>query len=280
MKMTQAKKKAFWQSLPATPYILWMALFIIIPLGMVVFFALTDPQGNFTLENIARGGEHMGVLLRSIKLAAIATALCVLIAYPLAYILSRKKGFQKQTLFIMVMLPMWMNFLLRTFAWMTILENNGLINKFLGLFGIGPLQMINTQGAGILGMVYNYIPFMILPIYTTMCKIGDDVIEAAQDLGGNTFQVMARVVIPLSLPGVSTGITMVFVPAISTFIISKMLGGGTNQLIGDIIELQFLGNSYNPNLGSAISLVLMVVVLLCMSIMSNFDDEEMEGRIL
>ena len=280
MKMTQAKKKAFWQSLPATPYILWMALFIIIPLGMVVFFALTDPQGNFTLENIARGGEHMGVLLRSIKLAAIATALCVLIAYPLAYILSRKKGFQKQTLFIMVMLPMWMNFLLRTFAWMTILENNGLINKFLGLFGIGPLQMINTQGAVILGMVYNYIPFMILPIYTTMCKIGDDVIEAAQDLGGNTFQVMARVVIPLSLPGVSTGITMVFVPAISTFIISKMLGGGTNQLIGDIIELQFLGNSYNPNLGSAISLVLMVVVLLCMSIMNNFDDEEMEGRIL
>lgn len=280
MKMTQAKKKAFWQSLPATPYILWMALFIIIPLGMVVFFALTDPQGNFTLENIARGGEHMGVLLRSIKLAAIATVLCVLIAYPLAYILSRKKGFQKQTLFIMVMLPMWMNFLLRTFAWMTILENNGLINKFLGLFGIGPLQMINTQGAVILGMVYNYIPFMILPIYTTMCKIGDDVIEAAQDLGGNTFQVMARVVIPLSLPGVSTGITMVFVPAISTFIISKMLGGGTNQLIGDIIELQFLGNSYNPNLGSAISLVLMVVVLLCMSIMSNFDDEEMEGRIL
>lgn len=280
MKMTQAKKKAFWQSLPATPYILWMALFIIIPLGMVVFFALTDPQGNFTLENIARGGEHMGVLLRSIKLAAIATALCVLIAYPLAYILSRKKGFQKQTLFIMVMLPMWMNFLLRTFAWMTILENNGLINKFLGLFGIGPLQMINTQGAVILGMVYNYIPFMILPIYTTMCKIGDDVIEAAQDLGGNTFQVMARVVIPLSLRGVSTGITMVFVPAISTFIISKMLGGGTNQLIGDIIELQFLGNSYNPNLGSAISLVLMVVVLLCMSIMSNFDDEEMEGRIL
>ena len=178
------------------------------------------------------------------------------------------------------MLPMWMNFLLRTYAWMTILENNGLINKFLSLFGIGPLQMINTQGAVILGMVYNYIPFMILPLYTTMCKIGNDVIEAAQDLGGSPLQVMAKVVIPLSLPGVSTGITMVFVPAISTFIISKMLGGGTNQLIGDIIELQFLGNSYNPNLGSAISLVLMVVVLLCMSIMSNFDDEEMEGRIL
>ena len=280
MKLTNAKKEALLQSVPAVPYVLWMALFIIVPLAMIAYFALTTSEGQFTLENIARGGEYMGVLLRSIKLAAIATALCVVIAYPLAYILSRKKGFQKQTLFIMVMLPMWMNFLLRTFAWMTILENNGLINKFLGLFGIGPLQMINTQGAVILGMVYNYVPFMILPIYTTMCKIGDDVIEAAQDLGGNTFQVMARVVIPLSLPGVSTGITMVFVPAISTFIISKMLGGGTNQLIGDIIELQFLGNSYNPNLGSAISLVLMVVVLLCMSIMSNFDDEEMEGRIL
>ena len=261
MKKSDKKKRSLLGALPAVPYVVWMVLFIAIPLGMVVFFALTDPQGQFTLENIARGGEHMSVLLRSIKLAAIATILCIIIAYPLAYILSRKQGFQKQTLFVMVMLPMWMNFLLRTFAWMTILENNGLINKFLGLFGIGPLQMI-------------------LPLYTTMCKIGNDVIEAAQDLGGNTFQVMARVVVPLSLPGVSTGITMVFVPAISTFIISKMLGGGTNQLIGDIIELQFLGNSYNPNLGSAISLVLMVVVLLCMSIMSNFDDEEMEGRIL
>ena len=280
MKKSDKKKRSLLGALPAVPYVVWMVLFIAIPLGMVAFFALTDPQGQFTLENIARGGEHMSVLLRSIKLATIATILCIIIAYPLAYILSRKQGFQKHTLFVMVMLPMWMNFLLRTFAWMTILENNGLINKFLGLFGIGPLQMINTQGAVILGMVYNYIPFMILPLYTTMCKIGNDVIEAAQDLGGNTFQVMARVVVPLSLPGVSTGITMVFVPAISTFIISKMLGGGTNQLIGDIIELQFLGNSYNPNLGSAISLVLMVVVLLCMSIMSNFDDEEMEGRIL
>ena len=252
MKGTSVKKnKSSWGVLPSIPYIAWMVTFIIIPLGMVAYFALTNAQGQFTLENIARGGEHMSVLLRSIKLAAIATVLCVVIAYPLAYILSRKQGFQKQTLFIMVMLPMWMNFLLRTYAWMTILENNGLINKF-----------------------------MILPLYTTMCKIGNDVIEAAQDLGGSPLQVMAKVVIPLSLPGVSTGITMVFVPAISTFIISKMLGGGTNQLIGDIIELQFLGNSYNPNLGSAISLVLMVVVLLCMSIMSNFDDEEMEGRIL
>ena len=280
MKMTQAKKKAFWQSLPATPYILWMALFIIIPLGMVVFFALTDPQGNFTLENIARGGEHMGVLLRSIKLAAIATALCVLIAYPLAYILSRKKGFQKQTLFIMVMLPMWMNFLLRTFTWMTILENNGLINKFLGLFGIGPLQMINTQGAVILGMVYNYIPFMILPIYTTMCKIGDDVIEAAQDLGADSITVFRRVILPLSLPGVLSGITMVFIPSVSTFAISRLLGGGTHMMLGDLIEQQFLGGAYNPHLGSAIALVMMIIVVVCMYVMNRFGDGEEQAVVL
>lgn len=265
---------------PSFPYLIWMVLFIVVPLGLIVFFALTDASGNYTLENIAQGGEHMQVLLRSIKLAALATIICLVIAYPLAYSLSRREGFQKRTLLMMVMLPMWMNFLLRTFAWMTILENNGLINKLLSVVGIGPLRLINTQGAVILGMVYNYIPFMILPLYTTMCKIGNDVIEAAQDLGAGTTKVMTKVVFPLSWPGVSTGITMVFVPAISTFIISKMLGGGTNQLIGDIIELQFLGNTYNPNLGSAISLVLMVVVLLCMSVMSNFDDEEMEGRLL
>lgn len=175
---------------------------------------------------------------------------------------------------------MWMNFLLRTFAWMTILENNGILNMFFEFIGLGKFRMINTQGAVILGMVYNYIPFMILPLYSTMSKIGNDVIEAAQDLGAGTIKVMTKVVIPLSLPGVSTGITMVFVPAISTFIISKMLGGGTNQLIGDIIDLQFLGNSYNPNLGSAISLVLMVIVLLCISLMGTLDDEGMEGQIL
>lgn len=264
----------------AFPYLIWMVIFIVVPLALVAYYAVTTPEGTFTIDYISQVGEYTPVLVRSVWLAFIATVICLLIAYPLAFIISRHNGNGQRTMIMLIMLPMWMNFLLRTFAWMTILENNGLINKFLGLFGIGPLQMINTQGAVILGMVYSYIPFMILPLYTTMCKIGNDVIEAAQDLGGNTFQVMARVVVPLSLPGVSTGITMVFVPAISTFIISKMLGGGTNQLIGDIIELQFLGNSYNPNLGSAISLVLMVVVLLCMSIMSNFDDEEMEGRIL
>lgn len=278
-KQTASRQQAI-RTLPTVPYMIWMVLFIAVPLLLVVYFALTDPAGNFTIANISAAGEYFPVLLRSLKLAAVATLLCLVISYPLAYILSRRQGFRKQTLLMLLMLPMWMNFLLRTFAWMTILENNGLLNQLFMAIGIGQVRMINTQGAVVLGMVYNYIPFMILPLYNVMSKIGNDVIEAAHDLGAGPIGVMTRVVIPLSMPGVSTGITMVFVPAISTFIISKMLGGGTNQLIGDIIDLQFLGNSYNPNLGSAISLVLMVVVLLCMSIMGNLDEEGMEGRIL
>lgn len=278
-KQSGARQQAM-RTLPAVPYMIWMVLFIAVPLVLVVYFALTDPEGNFTIANISAAGEYFPVLLRSLKLAAVATLLCLVISYPLAYVLSRRQGFRKQTLLMLLMLPMWMNFLLRTFAWMTILENNGLLNQLFMAIGIGQVRMINTQGAVVLGMVYNYIPFMILPLYNVMSKIGNDVIEAAHDLGAGPIGVMTRVVIPLSMPGVSTGITMVFVPAISTFIISKMLGGGTNQLIGDIIDLQFLGNSYNPNLGSAISLVLMVVVLLCMSIMGNLDEEGMEGRIL
>ena len=264
---------------PAFPYMAWAIVFIAVPLGLIVYFALTDSAGAFTISNIARAGEHMSVLFRSIKLAFIATVLCVLIAYPMAYIISRKKGFRGSTLLMLCMLPMWMNFLLRTYAWMTILENNGLINRLIMLMGLEPIRMINTQGAVILGMVYNYLPFMILPLYTTMSKIGDDVIEAAQDLGANSIKVITKVVLPLSIPGISSGVTMVFVPSVSTFIISKMLGGGTNQLIGDIIDLQFLGNTYNPNLGSAISLVLMVIVLLCMSIVGDTEDETMGGRI-
>ena len=191
---------------------------------------------------------------------------------------------------MLIMLPMWMNFLLRTYAWMSILENTGLLNRFFdaiglfdlinGLFGteIEYFKMINTQGAVVLGMVYNYLPFMILPIYTAMTKIDDSVVEAAQDLGCNVWQILFRVLVPLSGPGIATGITQVFVPAVSTFIISRMLGGGSNLLIGDLIELQFLGNSYNLNLGSAMSLVLMVIVLLCMSF-TTADTEEMEAMV-
>lgn len=264
----------------SVPYIIWMLIFIIAPLGLVGWYALTDKDGNFSLENLSTMGQYTPVFARSIWLAMIATVICLLLAFPLAYIISRLSG-SKQTLVIMlIMLPMWMNFLLRTYAWMTLLENNGLINKFLGLFGIGPFQMINTQGAVVLGMVYNYLPFMIMPLYSVMTKIDNSLIEAAQDLGCSMFKVMLKVVVPLSVPGITTGITMVFVPSISTFIISRMLGGGGNILIGDLIEMQFLGNSYNPHLGSAMALVLMVIVLFCMSIANQFDDEEMEGMIL
>lgn len=265
----------------ALPYTLWMVIFIAVPLILVAVFAFTTEDGSFTLDNISRVGEFTPVLMRSIWLAMIATVICLVITYPLSYIISRGGGSRQRTMLMLAMLPMWMNFLLRTYAWMTLLEKNGLINRFFALFGIGPFNMINTQGAVVLGMVYNYLPFMMLPLYSIMTKIDATTVEAAQDLGANGLKVFLNVIFPLSIPGVKTGITMVFVPAVSTFIISRMLGGGGNLLIGDLIDLQFLGNAYNPNLGAAISLVLMVLILLCMSIFNQFgDEEEMEGMLL
>ena len=257
----------------AAPYLVWMAIFVIVPLLMVIYYALTNDVGQFTLENIFMIGRYSSVYGRSLLLAAEATIICLIVAFPVGYFLSRLDGNK------LVMLPMWMNFLLRTYAWMTLLENNGLINRLLGVFGIGPFHMINTSGAVVLGMVYNYLPYMILPLYTAMTKIDQSIVEAAQDLGANTRRIVTRVLIPMSTPGIATGITMVFVPSVSTFVISRMLGGGSNLLIGDLIELQFLGNSYNFHVGSAMSLVLMVIVLLCMSFTSSFDESEMEGVI-
>lgn len=264
----------------AAPYIVWMAIFIVVPLVLVVVFALTDRSGSFTLENIISVGKYSNVFVRSIFLGAIATVICLLLGYPLAYIISRIKAKRQGVMIMLVMLPMWMNFLLRTYAWMTLLEKNGLINRFFGLFGIGPFELINTQGAVVLGMVYNFLPYMILPIYSVMTKIDVSVVEAAQDLGASRRKVFSRVILPLSTPGIMTGITMVFVPAVSTFIISKMLGGGANLLIGDLIDMQFLGSAYNPNLGSALSLVLMVLILICMGIMNQFDDSEEKGGMI
>ena len=258
----------------AIPYIVWSILFTIVPIFIVVYFAFTDRSGGFTAANFHNMGRYGEVFARSVLLALISTVICLLLGYPLAYILSREKAGRQRTLIMLIMLPMWMNFLLRTYAWLTILENNGLINRFLGLLGLGPLHLINTQGAVVLGMVYNYIPYMILPIYTVLIKMDARLIEAAEDLGASPGQSFFRITVPLSIPGVSAGITMVFMPAVSTFIITKMLGGGSSLMVGDLIEMQFLGNAYDPNLGAAISLVMMVIIIVSMLIMGFFDKND------
>ncbi len=260
----------------SSPYLLWMMVFIFAPLCLVVFFAFTTTDGAFTLANISDLFKYTTVFFDSIMLAVYATIICLIMGYPIGYMLSRMKAINQKLMLMLILVPMWLNFLLRTYAWMSLLENNGLINQLLGLIGLGPFEMINTSGAVVLGMVYNYLPFMIMPLYATMVKIDYSLIEASQDLGGNMWQTLSKVFWPLSMPGVTTGITMVFVPSCSTFIISRMLGGGDTLMIGDLIELQFLGNSYNPNLGSAMGLVLMVLVLLCMSITNGFVDEDSE----
>ena len=273
--------KTKYSSLFSLPYLIWSLIFIIVPMGLVVVFAFTTEGGQFTLDYVSQVGEYTNVLVRSVWLAAIATIICLLIGYPLAFIMSRMPGFQQRTMLMLIMLPMCMNFLLRTYAWMTILEKNGLLNKLFGLVGLGPFDMINTQGAVVLGMVYNYLPFMILPLYSVLVKIDRSLVEAASDLGCGAADTMRHVILPLSMPGISTGIIMVFVPSVSTFVISRMLGGGSFMLIGDLIEMQFLGNAYNPNLGAAISMVLMVIILVSMALTDLFrNSEEKEGLLL
>ena len=258
----------------SAPYTVWMTIFIVLPMLLVGYFAFTDKSGSFTMENMLSVGQYSNVFLRSIWLGAVATAVSLALGYPLAVIIAKVNAKRQNVLVMLVMLPMWMNFLLRTYAWMTLLEDSGLINSALAAIGLPRVHMINTAGAVVLGMVYNYIPYMILPLYSVLTKIDRSVIEAAQDLGAGSMQVFLKVVVPLSMPGIISGVTMVFVPAVSTFIISKMLGGGGNLLIGDLIDMQFLGSAYNPNLGSAVSLVLMVIILICMGIMNQFDDGE------
>ena len=276
-KMNNSKFKIL-----SVPYVVWMLIFTIIPLALIIIFAFTDRNvGGFTFENIQFAARYLPVLVKSVYLAAVATVICLVVSYPLAYIMSKMSLNHQKTMMMLVMLPMWMNFLLRTYAWMSILEtNSGFLNKFLGLLGFEPVHIMYTQGAVILGMVYNYIPYMILPLYTIMLKIDNRLIEAAQDLGCNTFNVFNKVIIPLSFPGITSGITMTFVPAVSTFVISQLLGGPKNNLIGDLIESQFVsGGEYNPYYGSAISLLLMVVVFICIGIFNQFDNEEMEETL-
>ncbi|WP_157151908.1 ABC transporter permease [Brachyspira sp. SAP_772] len=267
--------------IPAIPYLIWTLVFILVPLILVIYFAFTNQKGDFTIKNFADVSTFAPVIMRSVMLAFVATLVCLILAYPLSYYISRQNKTVQHALIMLVMLPMWMNFLLRTYAWMTILEQNGLINKALIFFGLSPVKLINTQWAVLIGMIYNYLPFMILPLYSVMTKIHKSLIEASQDLGANSFNIFTKIVFPLSLPGMASGVTMVFVAAVSTFVISRMLGGGANILIGDLIEMQFLGMSYNPNLGSAISLVLIVISLCAIMLMQQIDDDDdVEGMLL
>lgn len=253
------------------PYLLWMSFFVVVPLALVVAFAFSNFDGIFTFDNIICASRYSAVFLRSVIIAAISTFVCLVLGYPMAYCISKVK-LKFQSVFIMLlMVPMWTSFLLRTYAWMTILEYNGLLNKFFVFLGFNKVNMINTPGAIVFGMVYNFIPYMILPIYTVISKIDKKIIEAAQDLGANKLKIFSKIILPLSVPGIVSGITMVFVPSVSTFVISKMLGGGSILVIGDLIEMQFLGNSYNPHVGSAISLILMLIIFLCTGIMNKVD---------
>lgn len=271
-------KKSLSARLVGCPYYLWAAIFIVVPVGMVLYYSLTDPSGSFTLSNLKNLPGFADTLVLSIWLGAVATAVCLLISYPVAYLLSRSRASVQRTLLLLVMLPMWINLLLRTYSWMTILEDTGLINTLLGKIGIGPFHMINTSGAVVLGMVYNFMPYMIMPLYSVMTKIEATTLEAAQDLGAWGLQTLWRVILPLSVPGIASGITMVFVPSVSTFYISQKLGGTGYTLVGDVIDNQFQNNA--RNMGATLSLVLMVLILLCMAVMNQFTDDTDEGAML
>ena len=257
----------------AAPYIVWMVIFTVVPLAMVAYFAFTTNSGEFTFTNLTRAAEYMPVLLRSVWYALAACAICLDIGYPVAYVIAQTTARTQRVLYLLVTLPMCMSFLLRTLAWVALLRDTGIINTFLGSFGIGPLPLIRNAGSVILGMVYNYLPYMIMPLYTVIVKLDPRLIEAAQDLGCDSFQVFRRVILPLSVPGIVSGITMVFVPAVSTFYISQKLGGTNNTMIGDVIELQFKG-SLNRNFGAAMSLVLMLLVFVSIWLMNRFTDDE------
>ncbi|MDO4379319.1 MAG: ABC transporter permease [Clostridia bacterium] len=272
-------KTSLTKKIIAAPYMLWAAIFIVVPLIFVVYYSLTDASGNFSLEYIKDIGHYGDIMLNSIWLGFIATIISLVIAYPLAYIMARSSLNVQRTMMMLVMLPMWMNLLIRTYSLMILLQDTGIINSALNALHLPSIKMINTDGAVILGMVYNYIPYMILPLYSIMAKLDHGLIEAAEDLGANKFSVLRKIVLPLSLPGIASGFTMVFVPSVSTFYISKKLGGNTVSLIGDIIEMQFK-SSNNYNLGAALSLVLMFLIIICMAVMNRFTSDDDDGGVL
>ena len=266
--------------LMSTPYIIWMVVFTLIPLGVVCYYALTDPDtGAFTFGNLYQLGTYLPVLGQSIWYSLISAVICLLLGYPVAYYIAHRPPVTQKILYMLVMLPMCMSFLLRTLAWVGLLQDTGIINDLLAAIGLPRLQLIRTPAAVILGMVYNYLPYMILPLYSVIVKIDHRLIEAAEDLGCNGVQVFARVVLPLSVPGILSGMTMVFVPAVSTFYISQKLGGTDTVLIGDVIERLFKQGN-NANLGAALSLVLMILVFVCTGIMNRLGADEEGGVVV
>ena len=261
------------------PYILWMVLFTLVPLGVVFYYAFTDSvTGSFTLSNLSSMVNYWPIFLRSVWLSIFATIICLIIGYPVAYFIAQCKPRTQRLLQMLVMLPMCMSFLLRTLAWVAMLEDTGIINNLIMKLGLDPLPLIRNNGAVILGMVYNYLPYMILPLYTVLMKMDRRLVEAAEDLGCNGRQIFTKVTLPLSVPGIVSGITMVFVPAVSTFYISQKLGSADTILIGDVIEMQFK-SAYNPNLGAALSLVLMVLIFVCVGVMNRFTDNDDESMV-
>lgn len=266
----------------AYPYALWSLIFIVVPLLLIVYYSFTRKTDDggilFTLENYRQAFDplFLKVFTRSFVLAGIATFLCVIVGYPVAYIISKAKISRRDSLILLFILPMWMNFLLRTYAWIAILGKNGLLNSLLGFFGLTPNSILYTSAAVLLGMIYNFLPYMVLPIYTSLQKLDEDLVNAARDLGANTVTVFRKVIFPLSIPGVMSGVTMVFMPCVTTFAISRLLGGGKTMLVGDLIEQQFTTVG-DWNLGSSISMVMMVIILISMAFMNKVDKDERQG---
>lgn len=268
-------KSNLYKKIFATPYVFWSVLFIIIPLCMIFYYGLTDKTGAFTLQNITAIASigHARALWHALVLSIVSTVICFILAYPLAMILANAKGNQYSFIILIFILPMWMNFLLRTLAWQTLLEKTGVINGILSFFKLPTLRIINTPYAIILGMVYNFLPFMVLPLYNALSKIDENVIDAANDLGANKMQTFLHIILPLSIPGIISGITMVFVPALTTFVISTLLGGSKVLLIGNVIEQEFTQAS-NWHLGSGLSIVLMIFIIINMVITALLEEKE------
>lgn len=272
-------KNSLSKKLLDKPYVVWSLLFIITPLIMVAYYALTDKSGAFTLENFEQIKNYFPTILLSVLYGLVATLICIVVGFPYAYFLSKHTVKTQRTMVLLVMLPMWMNFLIRTYSLMTILGDSGVINTILSAIGLKEAHLINTGGAVILGMVYNFLPYMILPIYSVLSKLDNSLVEAAQDLGSDRIHTLRRVILPLSLPGLLSGITMVFVPCVSTFYITQKLGGGQIVLIGDVIEAQFQ-SANNYNLGASLSFVLMILIFICLGVMNYFDDGTEDGGVV